>query len=72
MKRLRILIFCLCTILLAASAGGGTELKTVTLPLTIDYPLLRSLVVYHAFKSPDNSAVVLDEGDGCNFIRISD
>jgi len=72
MKRLRIFILSLCTILLAASAAGGTELKIVTLPLTIDYPLLRSLVVYHAFKGPDNSVVVLDEGDGCNFIRISD
>ncbi len=70
-KPSRLFLAVLLTLLMVPSAGRA-ELKTVTLPLTIDYPLLRSLVVYHAFTGPDRSAIVLDEGDGCNFIRIAD
>ena len=45
---------------------------TVTLPLTIDYPLLRSLVVKTAFTDPGPSAVLVDEENGCWEIRISE
>ncbi len=71
MKRFPVILFSLFTLLAATPAAGGPPLKTVALPLTIDYPLLGSLVVYHAFSGPSRSVVVLDEGDGCNFIRIS-
>ncbi|OGP61480.1 MAG: hypothetical protein A2V65_06160 [Deltaproteobacteria bacterium RBG_13_49_15] len=46
--------------------------KTVALPLTLDYKLLRSLVIQTSFTGPGQSATVLDQEDGCNFIRISD
>ena len=46
--------------------------KTVSLPLLIDYPLLRSLVIYAAFTDPDQTSVVLDEDNGCRKITISE
>ena len=46
--------------------------KTVSLPLSIDYTLLRSLVIYAAFTDPNQTAVVLDENNGCRKITISE
>ncbi len=66
------LFFGLFALFGALPAVLSAQVKTVTLPLTVDYPLLKSLVVHHAFTGPGESAVVLDEGDGCNFIRVSD
>ncbi|MGD8663056.1 MAG: hypothetical protein PVH37_24155, partial [Desulfobacterales bacterium] len=45
--------------------------KTVNLPLTIDYPLMRSLAIATAFTDPGESAVVLDENQGCRKIILS-
>ena len=45
--------------------------ETVSLPLTIDYPLLRSLVVYQAFSEPNETVTILDEKDGCNRVTLS-
>lgn len=46
--------------------------ETVTLPITIDFPMLRSLVVQEAFTGPDQSQVLLSEGKGCRKIVISE
>ena len=46
--------------------------KTVSLPLSIDYPLLRSLVINCAFTDQNQTSVVLDENNGCRKITISE
>lgn len=46
--------------------------RTVTLPLTIDYQLLRSLVVKTAFTDPGPSAILVDEHNECWEIKISE
>lgn len=53
------------------SGGGVAVAETVNLPLTIDYPLLRSLVAATAFTEPGEATTVLDEGGGCRRIIIS-
>ncbi|MDP7077647.1 MAG: hypothetical protein QGI64_05205 [Desulfobacterales bacterium] len=52
--------------------SGFTPVKTITLPLTIDYPLLRSLVIYNAFTEPDQTVAVLNENDGCIYVVLSE
>jgi len=54
--------------LLPAKAVPGT---TVSLPITIDYQLLRSLVIYTAFTDSDQTATVLNVNNGCRKITIS-
>ena len=49
----------------------GAQAKTVALPITIDYPLLRALVVATAFGGPAETLVVLDESRGCRRIVVS-
>ena len=51
---------------------GYASSKTVSLPLSIDYPLLRSLFINCAFTDPDQTSVVLDENNGCRKIKISE
>lgn len=46
--------------------SGHCMAETVSMPLTVDYPLLRALVVYQAFTEPNETATILDEKDGCN------
>jgi len=53
------------------SSPGMAVAETVNLPLTIDYPLMRSLAVATAFTDPGESAVVLDENQGCRRITLS-
>jgi hypothetical protein len=64
--RLLVVIFLLTTQNLAWAVK-----ETVTLPLTIDYPLLRSLVVATAFTDPEESRVLVDENQGCTRITVS-
>jgi hypothetical protein len=45
--------------------------ETHTFPIRVDYPLLRSLVVYTAFPEPGDSATLSDQAHGCNSIVIS-
>lgn len=57
------------------SQGGmipGVGAKTVTLPLTVDYPLLHSLIVKQAYPAPGRRALLLDEGSGCRRIVLSE
>jgi len=66
-------VFCFALLLsflflLPAKAIPGT---TVSLPITIDYQLLRSLVIYTAFTDPDQTATVLNVNNGCRKITIS-
>ncbi|HSM74163.1 MAG TPA: hypothetical protein VK852_05995, partial [Desulfobacterales bacterium] len=49
----------------------GAQAKTVAFPITIDYPLLRALVVATVFSGPAENLVVLDESRGCRRIVVS-
>ena len=47
------------------------EAKSVVFPMTIDFSLLRSMVVYTTFRGVDESVVILDECEGCRNITLS-
>ena len=66
---LAVLSACLAIAILSGPGMAVTE--TVDLPLTIDYPLLRSLVVATAFTGPGETTIVLDENEGCRRITLS-
>lgn len=67
----RILPLVLCLFLALPGAAQALKTKTATFPMTLDYPLLRSLVVYSVFRDADETAVLVDEGDGCRRITIA-
>lgn len=46
--------------------------KNVVLPITIDYPLLKELVVSQWFNSPEKEYEVLNDPNGCRKIVISE
>jgi len=51
-------------------APGATE--TVSLPVTLEYPFIRSMVVHQLYKSPGERAIVIDEAQGdCVHIELS-
>lgn len=47
-------------------------IKTVSLPLSIDWQLLKSMVVETAYTDQGRTAVLLNENDGCTKITISE
>ena len=47
---------------------GATE--TLPLPLVLDYPLIRSLLIQQAYHEPGDRAIPLDQGDGCARIEL--
>ncbi len=51
-----------------ACLWGATE--TLRLPLTLDYPLLRSLLIQQAYHEPGDRAIPLDQDDGCARIEL--
>ncbi|MEN8246304.1 MAG: lytic transglycosylase domain-containing protein [Thermodesulfobacteriota bacterium] len=46
--------------------------KTVSLPISIDYQLLKSLIIKTAYTDPGQTAILLNENDGCMKITISE
>jgi hypothetical protein len=60
----------LVTILLAPSLHA--ESADVSVPVSLDYPLLQQLLVTQLFQAPDNSRDILDDPSGCNQIELSD
>ncbi|VAX22141.1 Membrane protein [hydrothermal vent metagenome] len=52
--------------------SGHAFAKTVSLPITIDYPLLGLIIKNSAFKDPGETAVALDENYGCQKITLSE
>lgn len=46
--------------------------KTVSLPLSIDYQLLKSIVIKTAYTDQGQTAILLNENDGCMKITISE
>lgn len=58
-------------IVFLTSNSAHSKLNQYSLPITLEYPLLRHLVVQSAFTEAGDSATVLDEEDGCARIVIS-
>lgn len=58
-------------LLLLPIPAMATQLKTVSLPITIDYPLLDTLTIQSAFNDPDQTARILEAENGCTTITIS-
>ncbi len=69
MKTIRMLLICLAPLFMAPAHALSTP---ASLPMSIDYGLLRSLILSTAFTEPGESAVVVDEGDGCVKITVSE
>lgn len=51
--------------------SGSTFGKTVSLPVTIDYPLLGLIIKKNVFTDPGETAVALDRSQGCQKITLS-
>ncbi len=45
--------------------------KIVKMPITIDYPLLQSLIINKAFREQNESVVLVNEGGGCIYLILS-
>jgi hypothetical protein len=64
--------FCILSLFLLwlfpTSVLGATE--TLPLPLVLDYPLIRSLLIQQAYREPGDRAIPLDQGDGCARIEL--
>lgn len=46
--------------------------QVVRLPITIDMPLLRELIVEQAYRQPGETVSVVDSADGCNRIILAE
>jgi len=46
--------------------------ETVALPITLDYPILRALVIKTFYTDPGPSAILVDKGNGCERVIISE
>ncbi len=59
-------------VIVFTATAALSQSNLYSLPITLEYPLLRHLVVQSAFTEDGNSATVLDEEDGCAQIVVSD
>lgn len=57
-------------LLMGLSTAAG-QTKTITLPITIDYPLLQTLTIQSAFNGPNQTARLLETEDGCTAVTVS-
>ena len=71
-KHLVAQIFFALAIFMLISTTGYTQSTVHHLPITLEYPLLRHLVVQAAFTEEGDRATLLDEEDGCARIVASD
>jgi hypothetical protein len=69
MKAVRILVLG-CVLLSGLSFPGEAAVKTLEIPLTLEYPLVRSLLINHLFSDPGQKAIVVDEEGGCRHIQL--
>ncbi len=68
MKKLKIMWIALFFILLP----GILAAKTVDLPITIEYPLIKSFVISNFFNGTQKEKILLSDQKGCRKIVISD
>jgi hypothetical protein len=62
----------LWVLLYALFSGRSAAAETVSLPISIDPPLLRSMLVKAAYTDPNRTAVLVDEANGCKRIVLSE
>ena len=63
----------LLTILVFVSPlQAQTSIETVSLPLSIDYQLLKSIIIKKAYIDQGQTAILLNENDGCMKVTISE
>ena len=65
---LTIVIFLLGSVLLAPVPAGA---ETVSFPLQLDYPFLKTLVIQSAFTDPGQTMRVTDPDNDCQQISLS-
>ena len=58
----------LCLLLTAAQQVDGS---TVNVPIELDYPLLRQLLIKQIFNTPDQSTEILNDPSGCSRIVLA-
>ena len=58
--------------ILLLAPGSRAETAVVSVPVSLDYSLMKQLLVSQLFQAPDNSRDVLDDPSGCNQIVLSD
>ncbi len=61
-----LILFLFC--LFPACVWGAAE--TLSLPLVLDYPLIRSILMQQVYRESGNRAIPLDEHDGCQRIEL--
>ena len=59
-------------LLLPVLLPGIGYCRQIEMPITIDYPLLRSLVISTAFTEPFNTALLFDSAQGCRTVAVSE
>ena len=59
-------------IMLVLLLPGLLRAETVVLPLTVDYPLLRTVFISQAYADPEQTAVVVNQHGGCRKIVLQD
>lgn len=59
-------------VLLIGWLSGNLWAQTVTLPVRMDYPMLRSLVIAKAFTEPNQTATIVSKADPCRRVVISE
>jgi hypothetical protein len=69
-RTMKAIFICLTASLLLFSNFAFAE--TVSLPLSIDHRLLRTLLIKDAFTGPEKTAVLLNEQGGCNKVILSE
>ncbi|MBI5606230.1 MAG: lytic transglycosylase domain-containing protein [Deltaproteobacteria bacterium] len=73
MNRKRLLrIFVLGLFTLGSGFSAWAVPKTIALPVTLDYPLIRSFLVTQVYTQPGQKAVLLDQNNHCVRIELSD
>jgi len=61
----------LALLLAMCPPNGYAETATITIPVSLDYPLLRHTLITQLFNTPDGNRDVLDDPKGCNRILLS-
>lgn len=60
------------TVLLIGCLSGGLRAETVTLPIRMDYSMLRALVIAKAFTEPNQTATIVSKADPCRKVVITE
>ncbi len=59
-------------VLVGLPPKGCAESRTVKLPIQLDYPLMKALIIQSTFNRADQSAELINEGNGCLNLVLSE